>query len=304
MMRVISEQKKSLYLKAYVGSVYKDGVWRKMPEGQDPLQWFLTTSRTGNQMLYASAAVEAFRAHGIPARYVEGYYLGASKIQDSKNGEVSITGENAHAWVEVYFDGVGWKAVDVTPGYYYNVATHFGRNGEADRYSSKLFAVAGIYLFLLAVHILCSVITEFDPKKRNVGSKIYHLILCICPVVSLWCGVMIYGNALGYKDVINLNLWTNVLLGIVLIVVGNYLPKCRQNYMIGIKLPWTLDNEENWDYTHRMAGKWWIIGGVLTILLGFQKFVDPIGAAVGIILIVTLIPAIASYIYYKKHRVM
>ena len=94
MMRVISEQKKSLYLKAYVGSVYKDGVWRKMPEGQDPLQWFLTTSRTGNQMLYASAAVEAFRAHGIPARYVE-----------------------------VYFDVVGWKAVDVTPGYYYNVAT-------------------------------------------------------------------------------------------------------------------------------------------------------------------------------------
>ena len=79
MMRVISEQKKSLYLKAYVGSVYKDGVWRKMPEGQDPLQWFLTTSRIGNQMLYASAAVEAFRAHGIPARYVEGYYLGASK---------------------------------------------------------------------------------------------------------------------------------------------------------------------------------------------------------------------------------
>ena len=74
-------------------------------------------------MLYASAAVEAFRADGIPARYVEGYYLGASKIQDSKNGEVSITGENAHAWVEVYFDGVGWKAVDVTPGYYYNVAT-------------------------------------------------------------------------------------------------------------------------------------------------------------------------------------
>lgn len=44
-------------------------------------------------------------------------------LQDSKNGEVSITGENAHAWVEVYFDGVGWKAVDVTPGYYYNVAT-------------------------------------------------------------------------------------------------------------------------------------------------------------------------------------
>ena len=129
MMRVISEQKKSLYLKAYVGSVYKDGVWRKMPEGQDPLQWFLTTSRTGNQMLYASAAVEAFRAHGIPARYVEGYYLGASKIQDSKNGEVSITGENAHAWVEVYFDGVGWKTKEMDK----KITDHFA-NIEAGEY--------------------------------------------------------------------------------------------------------------------------------------------------------------------------
>lgn len=93
------------------------------PEGKDPLKWFLTQSHTGNQMLYASAAVEAFRVHGIPARYVEGYYLNASRMDNGKDGKVSITGKDAHAWVEVYFDGVGWKAVDVTPGYYYNVAT-------------------------------------------------------------------------------------------------------------------------------------------------------------------------------------
>lgn len=196
---------------------------------------------------------------------------------------------------------VGFLLWDQLPA---QVATHFGKNGTADGYSSKLFAVAGIYLFVLAVHIFCAFITEFDPKKKNIGSKIYHLIWCICPVVSLWYGTMIYGNALGYEEVINLDMWTNVLLGIILVVVGNYLPKCRQNYVIGIKLPWTLDNEENWDYTHRMAGKWWIIGGVLTILLGFQKVVDPIGATVGIILIVALIPTVASYIYYKKHRVM
>lgn len=111
MMRVISEQKKSLYLKAYVGSVYKDGVWRKMPEGQDPLQWFLTTSRTGNQMLYASAAVEAFRAHGIPARYVEGYYLGASKIQDSKMERYLLQGRMLmHGWkfILTELDGRQW----------------------------------------------------------------------------------------------------------------------------------------------------------------------------------------------------
>lgn len=111
MMRVISEQKKSLYLKAYVGSVYKDGVWRKMPEGQDPLQWFLTTSRTGNQMLYASAAVEAFRAHGIPARYVEDTILEHPKSKTAKMERYLLQGRMLmHGWkfILTELDGRQW----------------------------------------------------------------------------------------------------------------------------------------------------------------------------------------------------
>lgn len=88
----------------------------------DPIRYFLETSYQGNDMLYASAAVEAFRVHGIPARYVEGYYVPAKEIAGSKGGKTKVTGKNAHAWVEVYFDGVGWLPVDVTPGYYYDVA--------------------------------------------------------------------------------------------------------------------------------------------------------------------------------------
>ena len=91
-----------------------------IPTDTDPVEWFLTEKKEGNSMLYASAAVEAFRAHGIPARYAEGYYLAANAIDESDNGTVSLTGEDAHAWVEVYFDGVGWLPVDVSPGYYYN----------------------------------------------------------------------------------------------------------------------------------------------------------------------------------------
>lgn len=70
-------------------------------------------------MLYASAAVESLRVHGIPARYVEGYFV--SEEQSAANGgKVSLTGKDAHAWVEVYFDGIGWLPVDVTPGYYFD----------------------------------------------------------------------------------------------------------------------------------------------------------------------------------------
>ena len=71
-------------------------------------------------MLYASATVQALRAHGIPARYVEGYYLPIAKMQSSADGTAALTGQDAHAWAEVYFDGIGWLPVDATPGYYFD----------------------------------------------------------------------------------------------------------------------------------------------------------------------------------------
>ena len=87
---------------------------------EDPLVLFLNGKIKGNDMFYATAAVEALRAHGLAARYVEGYYLSSGLIHDSSDGSVSLTGKNQHAWIEVYFDGIGWLPVDVTPGYYYD----------------------------------------------------------------------------------------------------------------------------------------------------------------------------------------
>ncbi len=89
----------------------------------EPIRDFLIGSRRGNAMLYASAAVQALRVRGIPARYVEGYYLSASAIQKGGAEGVTLTGQDAHAWAEVYFDGIGWLPVDVTPGYYYDAVT-------------------------------------------------------------------------------------------------------------------------------------------------------------------------------------
>lgn len=90
------------------------------PEGTDPLEWFLMDGGEGNAVQYASAAVEALRAHGIPARYCEGYLLTAADVQKAGGKSIILTGENAHAWCEAYFDGVGWLPVDVTPGFYYD----------------------------------------------------------------------------------------------------------------------------------------------------------------------------------------
>lgn len=180
------------------------------------------------------------------------------------------------------------------------IPVHFNSEGVADSYQSKLWGVTFIYLVIFACHWFAAIITSVDPRRKNISSKIYRLVLWICPVISVFVGVTIYGTALNWPWV-NINFMANLLLGVIFIVIGNYLPKCRQNYTIGIKLPWTLSNEDTWNYTHRMAGKWWIGGGILTILASFQHLIDPVYIFIAITLIITLIPAVASYLYYRKH---
>ena len=100
--------------------------YEEIPENSefgDPLSEFLVGNITGNSAYYASAGVLAFRKFGIPARYAEGYYAGNDQIAAAENGQIQLTTHDAHAWTEVYMDGMGWIPVDFTPGFYYNTYT-------------------------------------------------------------------------------------------------------------------------------------------------------------------------------------
>ena len=93
---------------------------QEAPENEDLLTAFLRGEHAGNSAYYASAAVLAFRSFDIPARYAEGYFLSSRAIEAAGTSPVQLTSSDAHAWVEVYMDGMGWVPVDVTPGFYYD----------------------------------------------------------------------------------------------------------------------------------------------------------------------------------------
>ena len=95
----------------------------KVPESEEPISWFLTEGHVGNAALFASTAVEAYRAFGIPTRYVEGYLVREKLLNHAVDNTVTLTNQDSHAWVEVYMDGIGWVPIDVTPGFYYNSYT-------------------------------------------------------------------------------------------------------------------------------------------------------------------------------------
>lgn len=177
------------------------------------------------------------------------------------------------------------------------MATHFGTNNEADGYSSKAFAVFGLPVILLAVLWVCALVTSHDPKRQNISPKMFSLAIWIAPIISLLVAAIMYPLNLGYE--LDITFFSELFMGLLFIIVGNYLPKARQNYTIGIKIPWTLANEENWNRTHRLAGYMWMICGALIIVICLTGFVQA-KWMIGIFLIMILVPCIYSFWLHAK----
>lgn len=181
------------------------------------------------------------------------------------------------------------------------IATHFASDGTPNGFSSKTFTVLGIPAFIFAAHILCAFCTAIDPKHKNISPKMYRLILLICPICSIVCGAAIYGYALSLSmaDWLNSTFFMNLLMGIIFFLIGNYLPKCHQNYTVGIKLPWTLADEGNWTLTHRFAGRLYAIAGILCIVNAFLRLKWVLPAVLAAIL---FLPAVYSLSIYLRSR--
>ena len=147
-----------------------------------------------------------------------------------------------------------------------SIATHWGANGQANGWSSKASTVFFLPCILMIIHLFAVVLTLNDPKKTNIHKKPMTLIFWIVPVISILMNGVIYLDVFGIK--VNISAAVSILMGILFMLLGNYMPKLRQNYTIGIKLPWTLCSEENWYRTHRLGGKLFIVGGILVVLDG------------------------------------
>ena len=178
------------------------------------------------------------------------------------------------------------------------MATHWGAAGDADGFSSKAFAVFGLPLIFVLLHFVCIFAGSFDKKNITQNAKAFVLIYWICPAVSIFASSATYASALGasYSAVKIMP----VLLGLMFIAIGNYMPKCRRNFTLGIKLPWTLGNEENWNATHRFGGKLWFVGGILLMFASYLPLNYMIFAVLPFILLTALAPAIYSYLLFRR----
>ena len=176
------------------------------------------------------------------------------------------------------------------------LAIHWNVIGAANGFSGPLFIILFLPLFMLAVHWLCVLITaktnpDQDPKMLTVA-------LWMIPLLSLLVSTFFYASAFGYQ--ISIGLFVSLTMGVLFIVMGNYLPKCRRNYTLGIKLVWTLSSDENWNATHRFSGKVFVAVGVLALFCGFLPLNALLIAQGTLLLLILLLPTVYSYRYYRR----
>ena len=172
---------------------------------------------------------------------------------------------------------------------------HWNAAGEVDGRCGKAFGVFGMPLILLAIQWLGITAMAADPKRAGHSGRMLQLSFWLIPLLSLIVNALTYATALGVKMPVNVIIST--FLGLLFIIIGNYMPRCRQNYTMGIKLPWTLHSEENWNRTHRMAGKLWMIGGFLMMA---SSFFGKTWLTIAILIPMALVPMIYSWTLYRR----
>jgi uncharacterized membrane protein len=186
------------------------------------------------------------------------------------------------------------------------IAMHFDIHGNADKYSNKngfLFFMVIMASVSIGLYFLLPNIYRIDPKKfaaDNKGRLQKIAFALVIFLAALQCFIIYTAVSGSLKLDVH---FVFASIGIFWAVIGNYMNNIKPNYFAGFRLPWTLENAENWKQTHLVAGKLWFAGGLLiAVICLFAPRNVMIIAFLTIAVIITITPIIYSYLFYRKHK--
>ncbi len=182
------------------------------------------------------------------------------------------------------------------------VATHWNVRGVADGFSSRLVAVAIMPLVIIVMTGLFNVLPKLDPRRANYTKFIgtYWLIANAVILFILIGHGMIVATGLGYPVKIGRTMPIGV--GLLFIVLGNYLTRVEPNWFVGIRTPWTLSSDTVWRKTHRTGGWLMVLGGLVIVTCAFLPPGAFLPLFIAAILIMSVIPIVQSYVLWKREK--
>ncbi|GAB3013078.1 SdpI family protein [Spirosoma pulveris] len=195
----------------------------------------------------------------------------------------------------IYF-GMSWNQLPA------EITTHYDLSGKANGWMAKEQAC----LFTVGISLLLYVVLRFLPRIHSGGQlqttnyqKLRVVLTLMLSAIMIWVFYMA-GHAVSNNSFMTILM---IIVSLSFVGVGNYMITIKPNWFIGIRTPWTIGNEVVWRKTHRMGGRLMVAGGMVSLLLAlFLPMPYKVGVIVGLILLVTLVPAVYSYIYFQQEK--
>ncbi|MDC1068991.1 SdpI family protein [Candidatus Kapabacteria bacterium] len=182
------------------------------------------------------------------------------------------------------------------------IPLHWDLNGEIDRYGDKMELILIPILLPLLIYIIFLMIPKVDPKNKlnQMGNKLQSIKILVTTIMSILALFII--NSSKNQSLANPN-YIVLIIGILYLVLGNYFKTIRANYFIGIRTPWTLENETVWKKTHSLGGKLCFTGGLIVVItsLILENQTNFIVFMI-ITAIISITPIIYSYLIFKKQN--
>ncbi len=187
------------------------------------------------------------------------------------------------------------------------VPTHFNGEGNADKFGHKssLWLVTTILSTVgLGTYLLISNLHKIDPKKTaqtsaNTLKSIGIIVVVFLTVINL----TITHSIISYPSKFDIIKIILPAIGLLLSFIGYHMHTIQPNYFIGLRLPWTLEDDENWKATHRLASKLWVPGGIIIAIISWLvPFFTAFIITIIITAIIVIIPTVFSYRFFRKKQ--
>lgn len=180
------------------------------------------------------------------------------------------------------------------------IPVHFDAAGNIDRYGGRI----SIFLapaVIAAMTLLAEFVRNVDPKKNsyNKFNKQYYMIFFAVSLLMFMIQLYTIAVSMNVK-ILNISIIMPVAVGMLFTVIGNSMPKFKQNFYAGIRTSWTLSDEEIWFKTHRFGGKLWFVGGILMMATAVLPKNMNFIVFTFLALVLALIPVIYSYVIYRN----
>ena len=186
------------------------------------------------------------------------------------------------------------------PGLPDPMPTHWNAAGEVDGYSSKPVGAT----IIASIPVLSFVIFKLIPvvSPRGFRTESFTGTLNILMVATVLFGTAIgFGVMRAAQDTsVNISSFVFVAVGLLFVVLGNFLGKVRKNFFLGIRTPWTLASDEVWAKTHRLGGWCFVIAGIVMALMGVAVPASGMEWVVGVVIAIALVPVVYSYFAYRR----